>query len=159
VQSKLARFTERCVAISQKSVGNGSEPAVKKGEGGYADWVIVAIHGLREYLGHTYRQLLDVLREMPRIVAKLGLNTDELPDFTTICTRKQQLEMRIWRVLLRLSAELHHTGHVQPIDSTSIAQRSSSFNHSKRVKDTFESVKTTALVDCESGALLYFHLR
>jgi hypothetical protein len=29
--------------------------------------VIVAIHGLREYLDLPYRRLLDVLSEMPRI--------------------------------------------------------------------------------------------
>lgn len=157
VHSELARFTERCVVLSQKAVGNGSAPAVQKGEGGYADWVIVALHGLREYLDHTYRQLMDVLSEMPRIVEKLGLSGAELPDFTTVCTRKQELEMRIWRVLLRLSAALHETGEIQAIDSTSIAQRSSSYNYSKRVKNTYESVKLTALVDCSSGAILDLH--
>lgn len=157
VHSELARFTERCVALSQKAAGNGSAPAVQKGEGGYADWVIVALHGLREYLDHTYRQLMDVLCEMPRIVEKLGLSEDELPDFTTVCARKQALEMRIWRVLLRLSASLHDTGEIQAIDSTSIAQRSSSYNYAKRVKDTYESVKLTALVDCASGAILDLH--
>jgi hypothetical protein len=73
VPSKLARFTERCVALSQKAVGSPSEQPVKKGEDGYADWVIIALHGLREYLDHPYRRLLDVLQEMPGIVEKLGL--------------------------------------------------------------------------------------
>jgi hypothetical protein len=54
--------------LSQKAVENGSVPPVRLGNGGYADWVIVAIHGVREYLDHPYRRLLDVLREMPRIV-------------------------------------------------------------------------------------------
>lgn len=143
--------------MSQKSVWNGPEPAVQKGESGYADWVIVALHGLREYLDYTYRQLMDVLREMPRIVEKLELTEADLPDFTTVCTRKQELEMRIWRVLLRLSADLHDTGEIQAIDSTSIAQQSSSYNYSKRVRDTYESVKLTALVDCASGAILDLH--
>ena len=94
---------------------------------------------------------------MPRITAKLGLAVDELPDFTTVCTRKQDLEMRIWRVLLRSSASLHKSGEVQAIDSTSLAHRSSSHNYAKRVKDIFESVKTTLLVDCNSGAILDVH--
>lgn len=154
VYSKLARFTERCVALSQKAVENDSAPPIKKGEGGYADWVILAIHGLREYLDHTYRQLLDVLREMPAIVSKLGLSVDELPDFTTVCTRKQALKMNVWRTLLGLSAELFDTGEIQAIDSTSIAHRSSSHNYAKRVNGTFESVKTTLLVDCSTRAIL-----
>lgn len=157
VHSKLARFTERCVELSQKAVGSGSKEPLSKGKDGYADWVIVAIHGLREYLDHSYRQLLDVLREMPSIVAKLGLSLDELPDFTTVCARKQDLKMPVWRMLLQLSAELFDTGEVQAIDSTSIAHRSSSHNYAKRVKGTFESVKTTILVDCSTRAILDIH--
>lgn len=157
VHSKLARFTERCVELSQKAVGSGSKEPLSKGKDGYADWVIVAIHGLREYLDHSYRQLLDILREMPAIVAKLGLAPDELPDFTTVCARKQDLKMPVWRMLLQLSAKLFDTGEVQAIDSTSIAYRSSSHNYAKRVKGTFESVKTTILVDCSTRAILDVH--
>lgn len=157
VHSKLARFTERCVELSQKAVGSGSKEPLSKGKDGYADWVIVAIHGLREYLDHSYRQLLDVLREMPAIVAKLGLSVNELPNFTTVCARKQDLKMPVWRMLLQLSAELFDTGEVQAIDSTSIAHRSSSHNYAKRVKGTFESVKTTILVDCSTRAILDIH--
>ena len=157
VHSNLARFTERCVALSQKAVGSDPDPPIKKGESGYADWVIIAIHGLREYLDHTYRQLLDVLREMPDIVPMLGLPVDELPDFTTVCSRKQDLKMSVWRTLLGLSADLFDTGNIQAIDSTSIAHRSSSHNYAKRVKGTFESVKTTILVDCSTRSILDVH--
>ena len=139
VPSKLARFTDRCVALSQKAVRSGEGLPVKKGKGGYADWVIVAIHGLREYLDLPYRRLLDILREMPDIVDKLGLSVEELPDFTTVCARKQVLKMRVWRVLLRLSVNLFDTGDIQAIDSTSLAHCSSSHNYAKRVKGTFES--------------------
>jgi hypothetical protein len=67
--------------LSQKAVVGDPDPAVKKGDGGYADWVIVALQCLREYLDHPYRRLPDVLSVMPRIVSKLGLTVDELPDF------------------------------------------------------------------------------
>jgi len=99
VSTKLSRFTERVVSLAQKAVVGEPDPAFQEGEDGYADWVIVAIHGLREYLDHTYRRLLDVLYEMHGIVAKLDLAVADLPDFTTVCTRKQDLKMRIWRVL------------------------------------------------------------
>jgi len=157
VHSNLARFTDRCVALSQKAVGSDGKQPVKKGEGGYADWVIITLHGLREYLDLPYRRLLDILREMPDIVAKLGLSVEELPDFTTVCARKQALKMRVWRVLLRLSVNLFDTGEIQAIDSTSLAHRSSSHNYAKRVKGTFESVKTTLLVDCSTRAILDVH--
>jgi IS5 family transposase len=55
---------------------------------------------------------------MHGIVAQLDLEVADLPDFTNVCTRKQDLEMRIWRVLLRLSAELQDLDDVQAIDAT-----------------------------------------
>jgi hypothetical protein len=91
VPSKLARFTSRVVSLAQKTVVGDPAPAFEPGESGYADWVIVALHGLREYLGHSYRQLVDVLHEMPRIVSRLGLEVSELPDFTPVCTRMKDL--------------------------------------------------------------------
>lgn len=91
VPSRLSRFTDRLVALAKRAVSGRPDPAVKKGDGGYADWVIIAIHGLREYLDLPYRRHLDVLHGMHGIVEKLGLSLTELPDFTTVCARKQQL--------------------------------------------------------------------
>jgi len=84
VPSRLSRFTDRLVALAKHTVSGDPDPAVKKGDGGYADWVIIAIHGLREYLDLPYRQLLDVLHEMHGIVKKLGLNLSELPDWPCV---------------------------------------------------------------------------
>lgn len=88
MSSKAARFTDRVVSLAQKAVIGDPNPAYEEVENGYADWVIVAIHGLHEYLDHTYLWLLDVLHEMHGIVAKLGLVVAELPYFTIVCTRK-----------------------------------------------------------------------
>ena len=81
--TQLARFTRRCFDLSKNAVIGDPAPAVRKGDVGYADWVVVAIHCLREYLNQPYRRLLDILHEMPNIVSKLGLSVEELPDFTT----------------------------------------------------------------------------
>ena len=155
--TQLARFTDNCVDLSQKAVVGEPQPPLQKGHGGYADWVIVAIHCLREYLNQPYRRLLDILHEMPRITAKLGLAVDELPDFTTVCTRKQDLEMRIWRVLLRSSASLHEFGEVQAIDATGFQRHKASRHYVIRVGYNFDDIKTTALVDCDSTAILDIH--
>jgi IS5 family transposase len=143
--------------LSQKAVGTDRDPPVKRGDGGYADWVIVALHGLREYLDHPYRQLMDVLREMPRIVEELGLEEVELPHFTTVCHAKQDIKMTLWRVLLRLSSALHDLGEVQAIDATGFGRRAVSRHYGKRIRYYFQAVKTTALVDCETGAILDIH--
>lgn len=155
--SRLARFTDRCVDLSQDAVIGEPVPAVKMGDGGYADWVIVSIHCLREYLNQPYRRLLNILQEMPGIVAKLGLSVAELPDFTTICTRKQDLEMRIWRVLLRLSVSLHDLGEGQAIDATGFKRYQASRHYVLRVGYNIDDIKTTALVDCDTSAILDIH--
>jgi IS5 family transposase len=82
---------------------------------------------------------------------------DELPDFTTVSTRKQDLEMPIWRRLLQSSADMFDTGEIQAIDSTSLAYRVASRNFVKRVSDTHESIQTTALIDCDTDVILDVH--
>ncbi|MFC7072875.1 hypothetical protein ACFQJ7_13630 [Halovenus rubra] len=85
---RLSRFTDRLETLANGAVSGDPSPGVKKGDGGYADWVIVVIHGLREYLDLPYRRLLDLLQEMHRVIEKLNLEPSELPDFTTVCARK-----------------------------------------------------------------------
>jgi len=157
VSSRLSRFTDRLVTLSKRAVSGNPEPAVEKGNGGYADWVIVVIHGVREYLDLPYRRLLDVLHEMHDITEKMGFETNELPDFTTVCVRKQELKMEVWRTLLRLSADLHDTGEVQAIDATGFDRHSASRHYANRTDYTFRSVKTTALVDCETRTVQDVH--
>lgn len=93
--SRLSRFTDRLVTLTKRTVSGDTSSAVKKGDGSYADWVIVVIHGLREYLDLPYRRLLDVLHEMHGVVEKMNLEPSELPDFTTVCARKQQLKITV----------------------------------------------------------------
>lgn len=142
--SKLGRFTDHVISLAQKAVGGDSDPAFEGGEDGYGDWVIVAIHGLRECLDHTYRRLLDVLHEMHGIVARFDLAVADLPDLTTVCTRNQDRKMRVWRVLLRLSAKLHDLGDVQAINTTSMGRIAASQHYAKRTNHTFEAVTTVS---------------
>ena len=81
----------------------------------------------------------------------------QLPDFTTVCARMQTLKMPIWRAFLRLSAELHNTGEIQAIDATGMDRVAASQHYAKRTNYTFRAVKTTALIDCETGAILDIH--
>jgi len=159
VSRKLARFTEQVVSLAQKAVAGEPGPAFQPGAGGYADWVIVGLHGLQEYLDHPYRRLMDVLHEMPRIVGILGLEPSELSDFSTAYARYQRLKMPIWRVLLRLSAELHDTGEIQTIDPTGMDRISASQHYAKRTNYTFRALKTTVLIDCETSGFSTYIVR
>ncbi|GCF14463.1 IS5/IS1182 family transposase [Haloarcula mannanilytica] len=117
----------------------------------------MSIHGLKTYLDLPYRQLLDVLYEMPRIDRILGLDPVELPDFTTVYARMQTLKMPVWRRLLQLSAELQDTGEIQAIDATGMDRVAASQHYAKRTNYTVRAVKTSALIDCKTGAILDIH--
>jgi len=157
VHTKTSRFTERVVSLAQKpSLVCQLRPTVREKEG-YADWVILAVQGLKEYLGHPYRKLMDVLREMPRVTKSLGLTPETVPHFSTVCTRKQTIPMKQWRAILDQSVELSDLGNVQAIDATGIDRIQASQHYAKRTDYTFEAVKTTLLIDCETSAILDIH--
>lgn len=68
--SRVSRFTDCLETLAKRAVCGDLLPPVRRGDGGYADWVIVTVHGLREYLDPAYRRLLDVLHEIPGNVEK-----------------------------------------------------------------------------------------
>ena len=157
MHTKTAHFTKHVVSFAQKAVVGEPAPAYRPGNDGYADWVILAIQGLKEYFSHDHRKLMDVLREMPRVSDLLGLRAETLPHFSTMCARKQEIPMRRWRTLLEQSAELYELGDVQAIDATGIDRVQASQHYAKRTDYTFETVKTSVLVDCETSAILDIH--
>ena len=55
--------------------------------------------------------------------------------------------MPSWRVLLRLSAELHEPGKIQAIDATGMDRISASQQYAIRTNYTFRAVKRTVLID------------
>jgi len=69
----------------------------------------------------------------------------------------QDLEMTRWRVLFRLSTELHELGEVQAIDVIGFDRRAASRRYAKRTNYTVNAVETTILVDCETSAILDIH--
>lgn len=93
--SKLSRFTSKVVSLAKRPSVARQTGRYRRVTVGYADWVIVGLHRLRDYLAHPYRRLLDVLHRMPGIAEKSGFSVAEIPDSTTVCTRKQDLEMQI----------------------------------------------------------------
>jgi IS5 family transposase len=69
----------------------------------------------------------------------------------------QELKMPLWRDFLRLAAQLHDTGSVQAIDATGMHRIAASQHYAKRTNYTFKAVKTTALIDCQTGVILDIH--
>jgi IS5 family transposase len=119
--------------------------------------VILAIQGLKEYFDHIYRKLMGVIREMPRVMRFLGLTIETVPHYSTVCTRKQQIPMKRWRAMLDYSVETYDLGEVQAIDATGVDRIQASQHYAERTDYTFEAVKASVLVDCETSAILDIH--
>jgi|SRR6056297_1953596 len=139
------------VSLAQKAVAGDPDPAYRPGKEGYDDWVVLAVQGFKEYLEHDYRKLMDVLREMPRVAKSLNLTSETLPHFSTVCARKQTISMKRWRAILDASVELYELGDVQAIDATGVDRVQASRHYAKRTDYTFEAVKTTLLINCETS--------
>jgi IS5 family transposase len=116
--SKISRFTEKAVQLAKNAVGGRGEVAAPEGGGGFADYAVVSLHCLRVYLEKSYRETLNLLSEMPQILAEIGLDEADLPDHSTLVKVFDRLKPALWRVLLRLSSELHDPSGHAAIDAT-----------------------------------------
>ena len=100
----LLDFVEKCCDLAKQALGkHAGEPA----SGGFARWKHVVLHCFRLEDGHSYRETPNRLQYMTEICDALGLDPDDLPDFTTLYKSFDRLEMWVWRVLLRVSAQQH----------------------------------------------------
>lgn len=155
--SKISRFTSKVVRLAKNAVGGRGESAAPEGGGGFADYAVVSLHCLRIYLEKSYRVTLDLLSEMPQILGEIGLNTADLPDHSTLVKAFDRIEMGVWRVLLRLSAQLHEPSGHAAIDSTFFDRENASTHYCHRTNYRVQTLKTTALVDTASQAILDVH--
>jgi IS5 family transposase len=151
------RFVERCVRLAKETVVGRPAPAVRKGAGGYADWVMLAILCLKERRSETYRSVIALLRVTPRIRDHLDLSRGQLPDPSTLCKAMDRLSMAVFRSLLRHSTELYDLGRVAAIDASGFDRVAASRRYATRTNYRFQSLKTTILVDCDTGAILDVH--
>ncbi|SNR64138.1 IS5 family transposase [Halorubrum vacuolatum] len=155
--SKISRFTSKAVTLAKNAVGGRGEAAAPERGGGFADYAVVSLHCLRIYLEKSYREALDLLSEMPQIVAEIGLEASDLPYHSTLVKAFDRLQMKIWRVLLRLSAQLHDTSGHAAMDATFFDRETASKHYCRRTNYRVQTLKTTALVDAASQAVLDVH--
>jgi IS5 family transposase len=155
--SKISRFTGKTVALAKNAVGDRGEVAAPEGGGGFADYAVVSLHCLRIYLDKSYREALDLLSEMPHILAEIGLEASDLPDHSTLVKPFDRLQIEVWRVLLRLSAQEHEPSGHAAIDATFFDRENASKHYCRRTNYRVQTLKTTALVDTETHAILDVH--
>jgi len=155
--SKISRFTEKAVRLAKNAVGGRGEVAAPEGGGGFADYAVVSLHCLRVYLEKSYREALDLLSEMPHILGEIGLEAADLPDHSTLVKWFDRIKTAMWRVLLRLSAQLHDLSGHAAIDATFFDRENASKHYCRRTNYRVQTLKATALVDTETQAVLDVH--
>lgn len=153
----ITRFTRRCVSLAKEAVVGQPAPPLRQGEGGFADWVILAIHCLRERETETYRSVVDKLKVMGPIRDVLGLAREELPHPSPLCRAMDRLTMALCRALLDRTTTLRELGDVAAIDSTSFDRVAASRRYAERTDYRFLAMKVTLLVDCQTGTILDIH--
>ncbi|MEA5409888.1 IS5 family transposase [Haloarculaceae archaeon H-GB2-1] len=155
--SKISRFTSKAVQLAKNAVGGRGEVAAPEGGGGFADYAVVSLHCLRVYLEKSYREALDLLSEMPHILGEIGLEPADLPHYSTLVKWFDRIKTALWRVLLRLSAQLHDPSGHAAIDATFFDRENASKHYCRRTNYRVQTLKTTALVDTETQAILDVH--
>lgn len=135
-------------------VADPAEPAAPVGGGRFGEWTMLALHCLRVRLGKSYRETVDLLSEMPGVLAELGL--ERPPHFTTLCTWFRRLPMSHWRTLLALTAQ-QGPARQAAIDATGFDRGQISRYYAQQSGYQRRSLKVTALVDVESLSVLDIH--
>ena len=148
---------DRCVTLAKEVVVSRPAPSVRKGAGGFADWLILAVHCLRERETETYRSVVDKLRIMPPIRNVLELGRDDLPHPSTLCKAMDRLTMALCRRLLQRTTQLQELGDVTGIDASGFDRVAASRRYARRTDYRFLAMKTTLLVDCQSSTILDLH--
>ena len=67
--------------------------AGKPASGGFARWVHVVLHCFRLEEGHSYRETPNRLNYMTEVRDALGLDRNDLPDYSTIYKSFDRLKM------------------------------------------------------------------
>jgi IS5 family transposase len=153
----LARFIDRCVSLAKESVVGRPKSPFQPGTGGYSTWVIICLQCYKEREEETFRSVVDKLKVTPMVLEKLGLDRSEIPHPSTICHGLDRLTMAICRRLLQQTTTLHELGDVAAIDASSFDRIAASSRYTRKTDYRIQSLKTTLLVDCSSGAILDVH--
>ena len=109
----------------------------------------------RVELEKNLRETEEYLNEMPDVLAVFNL--DEAPHYSSVCRWEQDYRMRELRRLLRASAEQAGWSGVAAIDASGFQRDRTSHHYRNRTNYSFQSLKTTILIDVNSLVIKDVH--
>jgi IS5 family transposase len=114
----------------------------------------VAMLGLKKKLKEDYRDIVELIAEMPRIQEALELT--QIPEHTTLCKAFTRLSKIVFAVLLELTVPDGISG-TYGIDATGLTRSHISKHYAKRCKITIQSMKSTFLVNSKKQLVVGLH--
>jgi IS5 family transposase len=150
-------LSEKCIGIAKGAGDDEDEPAAPDSGGGLGKVVQLATNMLQIGAEEIYRSLETLIEQMPGIRDAFDVDSDDVPDYSTVCKWYQDLMMEVWRLLLRHSAGIAGTSGRAAIDSTFFERHQISSHYVSRTDYTFDKLKVTLLVDIESHAVIDIH--
>jgi IS5 family transposase len=118
------------------------------GDGGYDISTKIGMLLLKEEINKPLRRLEDYLNEMLRILDVFGVESS--PDHSSFSLCDDEFPMKELRCLLRRSAEQADFSGTGSIDASGFQRDQSSSHYRHRAGYSFNSMKTTLLIDPES---------
>jgi IS5 family transposase len=150
-QTKILKLASSLYTKAQRSCPMYSSKFSKKT---YTQPQHVAMLGLKKKLKEDYRDIVELIAEMPRIQEALELT--QIPEHTTLCKAFTRLSKIVFMVLLELTVP-DGTSGTYGIDSTGLSRLHSSKHYAKRCKIRIRSMKSTFLVNSEKQLVVALH--
>ena len=151
------RLTKELVSLAKSYSADADETAAPEGGGSFAEWAMISLHGLRIFLEKSYVMTIDLLETMTPILDVVGLDASNLPNPSTLNKWLDRIEMAVWRVLLRHSAQLHDPSPDVAVDATYYERSPASKHYCDRTDYRVQTIEATKLVDTESQAIPDVH--
>ncbi|WP_436927555.1 IS5 family transposase [Halosimplex amylolyticum] len=153
MNSEIRLFARNSAEKAKSVVTNPDEPADLEEGSGFAEWTMLTLLALRIEFGKSYREILDLLSEIPIILDEIGLT--RFPHYTVLRDWFEKIPTGTWRAFLRASAE-KRTGQAA-MDSTGFDRDHPSSHYANRSDYCVRALKVTALVDTETLYITDIH--
>jgi IS5 family transposase len=158
VPKLLFRFVKQAASLAQKCCSASPTAVVSDPAGnGFAGWKHLTLHLLRVHMDASYAEIVDWVSEMDRVRAVLQLARSGFPAPSTLWRSFERVPTRVWRQLLDRSAARCDPGDHGAMDATFFDRRAASSHYRHRSARHIQTLKTTALVDMDSCAVLDLH--
>jgi len=151
----LRRLARKCRTLAKQHIDDPDVPAAPDGASGYAKWMQIGLILFRVDLEKSLRETEEYLNKMSDVLAVFEL--DEAPHYSSFCRWEQNYRIRKLRRLLRRSAEQAGWSGVAAIDASGFQRDQTSHHYRNRANHSFQSLKTTILIDVNSLVIKDVH--